>query len=213
MASIIKSSDERRTCAAAPFHFDELRGQVAAGQPGSSPLVANAMRDAERMRRQAQDDARAAANAAAQQILDEKVERRLAALVPALQEAVTRIDAAKSQCLAHWERAAVRVAAAIAERVIRRQLDRQPEIALAIVREALELACGAGDVQLRMHPEDCETLGRHVETLSRELARMGKVDIVSDPTISKGGCRVETRYGVIDQQIESQLARIEQELT
>ena len=33
------------------------------------------------------------------------------------------------------------------------------------------------------------------------------------PSITPGGCRVETRYGAIDQQFEAQLARIEEELT
>jgi flagellar biosynthesis/type III secretory pathway protein FliH len=37
--------------------------------------------------------------------------------------------------------------------------------------------------------------------------------VVADPQVSLGGCRVETRFGVIDQQFEAQLARIEQELT
>ena len=38
-------------------------------------------------------------------------------------------------------------------------------------------------------------------------------EITADATISRGGCRVETRFGTIDQQFESQLKRIEEELT
>jgi flagellar assembly protein FliH len=36
--------------------------------------------------------------------------------------------------------------------------------------------------------------------------------IEADETISAGGCRVETRFGEVDQQIESQLRRIEEDL-
>ena len=36
---------------------------------------------------------------------------------------------------------------------------------------------------------------------------------MADPEIARGGCRVETRFGTIDQQFEAQLARIEEELT
>jgi flagellar biosynthesis/type III secretory pathway protein FliH len=36
--------------------------------------------------------------------------------------------------------------------------------------------------------------------------------LVSDATVTAGGCRVETRFGTIDQQFEAQLARVEEEL-
>jgi flagellar assembly protein FliH len=38
-------------------------------------------------------------------------------------------------------------------------------------------------------------------------------ELSGDPQISPGGCRVETQFGTIDQQFESQLKRIEEELT
>jgi flagellar biosynthesis/type III secretory pathway protein FliH len=44
------------------------------------------------------------------------------------------------------------------------------------------------------------------------MAKLGPVQLVSDETITRGGCRVHTEFGVIDQQIESQLQRIEAEL-
>ena len=69
-----------------------------------------------------------------------------------------------------------------------------------------------GDVRLRLHPHDFETLGPHVQRLTRVLSRLGKVDVAADPTIAKGGCIVDTHFGTIDQQVESQLRRIEQEL-
>jgi flagellar biosynthesis/type III secretory pathway protein FliH len=36
--------------------------------------------------------------------------------------------------------------------------------------------------------------------------------VVADESISPGGCRIETRYGEVDQQIEAQLRRIEEDL-
>jgi flagellar biosynthesis/type III secretory pathway protein FliH len=51
-----------------------------------------------------------------------------------------------------------------------------------------------------------------MQAVVRELAPLAQTELVADPQISAGGCRVETRFGVIDQQFESQLARIEEEL-
>ena len=217
MSTIIKAQDNARAGEAAPFRLDEIAGrplgQFGTARSRADDVLAQAEQDAERIRRSAEDEGRAAALAAAEQILEEKVNHHLATLVPAIREAVDRIAGAKSEWLAHWERTAIHVAAAIAERVMRRELARTPEITLALVREAFELAAGSGDLQLRLHPDDFETLGEHAGRLAGELARLGKVDILADPSISKGGCRVDTRYGSIDQQLEAQLQRIEQELT
>lgn len=206
MASIIKSSgDALGSGAAVPYQFDELAA--------SGDALAEAGCDAEAIRRQAEEQGRAAALAAAEEVLNEKVHRRVATLTAALDEAVCQIHASRTEWLAHWERTALRVATAIAERVIRRQLDRGPDVTLTLVREALEMAAGRGDVQLRLHPHDYETLGPHAKRLTKDLSRLGKVELVPDASISKGGCRVDTRFGSIDQQLDAQLRRIEQELS
>ena len=44
------------------------------------------------------------------------------------------------------------------------------------------------------------------------MAGLGETQIVADAAISPGGCRVETRFGAIDQTFEAQLARVEEEL-
>jgi len=45
------------------------------------------------------------------------------------------------------------------------------------------------------------------------LARLAPAEVIADQSISRGGCRVETPKGAIDQQFETQLARIAEELT
>ena len=56
--------------------------------------------------------------------------------------------------------------------------------------------------------------GAHSARRSRRSASDGVqgLHVIADETVSRGGCRVHTEFGVIDQQIESQLMRIETEL-
>jgi flagellar biosynthesis/type III secretory pathway protein FliH len=68
-------------------------------------------------------------------------------------------------------------------------------------------------VRLHLNPQDHKNLGTQVRTLIDAMSGLGEAEVVADATIDRGGCRVETRFGSIDQQIESQLARIEEELT
>jgi flagellar biosynthesis/type III secretory pathway protein FliH len=85
-------------------------------------------------------------------------------------------------------------------------------VALEIIREALQLAASSVGVSIRLNPSDFQNLGSQVERLAESLCRLGPAKIVSDSSITAGGCLVDTQFGVIDQQIESQLKRIEQEL-
>ncbi len=213
-STVIKASASRGD--AAPYCFDEMgdsgRTKLDAARATAEKILAQAEQDAAAIRKAAEGQGRAAALEAAEQILDEKVSRQLATLGPALREAVDRVQAAKADWLSHWEKTAVHVAAAIAARVVRRELKRSPDITLTLVREALELAAGSGDIQVCMHPDDFKTLGKQAQRLAGELARLGNAHVVADPRISKGGCRIETRFGSVDQQFEAQLARIEEEL-
>jgi flagellar assembly protein FliH len=196
MSTIIKSqSDEPREAVA--FAFGDLAERRRAVMEERQRQEAAAHKAAEELR---------------QQQIDARVDARLDGLAAAVRSAVDGIEASRAEWLAHWERSALGVATAIAARVIRREVQRTPEITLDLVREALELASGSAEVQLRMHPDDLAAFGKRVRQLADELGRLGDAKIVADAEITRGGCRVDTRFGSIDQQFEAQLARIELEL-
>ena len=67
-------------------------------------------------------------------------------------------------------------------------------------------------MRLHLNPEDYQALGVQVRSLIDAMSSLGDAEVIPDATVSQGGCRVETRFGTIDQQIESQLQRIEEEL-
>jgi flagellar biosynthesis/type III secretory pathway protein FliH len=198
------------------FSFADMRGQASeyleTVRQEAAKIVGQAHRDAERIRRQAEAAGRKAAEAAAEQILEERVAKRMETLVPALEQVVSQIDDAKGEILSRWERSALSVITAIAQRVIRRELTHNPEIALDLIAEALRLAAGAADITLHVSPTDYENMGSQIERLSATISRLAPSQIMADDEISVGGCRVETKFGSIDQQVESQLGRIEEEL-
>ena len=66
---------------------------------------------------------------------------------------------------------------------------------------------------MHLHPQDYKKLGAQVRALTEAMSGLGDAEVTADATIERGGCRVETRFGTIDQQFESQLKRIEEELT
>jgi flagellar assembly protein FliH len=175
-------------------------------------IIQQARQEAATIRLQAEQAGRQVAQEAIEKILDEKVAQQMQALVPALDAAVTQIEDSKQQWLQHWETALIKLSTSIAAHIIRCELKTEPELSLEWIREALRLAAGSAEVSVHLHPNDLETLRGEVDRLAALFCPLAKGQIVADPSITAGGCRVETQFGAIDVQLETQLARVEQEL-
>jgi flagellar assembly protein FliH len=91
-------------------------------------------------------------------------------------------------------------------------VQRVPLITVELIREALQLAAGNERITLRLNPTDHETLRDHIAKLTAEMNSLAETRVVADSSITAGGCRVDTEFGSIDQQLEAQLARITEEL-
>jgi flagellar assembly protein FliH len=212
MSTIIRASDRNHTPHGVAFNFEDISLQAERYltdiRAQAAKLVLKAKQEADLIRKSAEQQGRKAALDA----VDEMVRKQLTAVLPALKKAAKDIEDARHSWLTHWEAGTVRLAAAIAKRLIRRELARQPEIPLTLIREALDLAVGSSQLRILLNPGDYQTLGMQAQMLVDELAPQIKAEIVADAGISQGGCRVETRFGVIDQQFEAQLQRIEEEL-
>jgi flagellar assembly protein FliH len=213
MSTVIRASERNQGTQSVAFNFEDMASKadryLAKVRAEALQIVVKAQQEAETIRRRAEQDGRQDAL----QAVEGMIEKRMATVIPALKLAVENIQEAKQSWLRHWETAAVRVSGAIAEKMVRGEISRQPEITLTLVREALELAAGSSHLRIHLNPNDLKALGNQLRVLIDEIAPLSGAELNADPEITPGGCRVETRFGVIDQQFESQLKRIEEELT
>lgn len=214
--SVIKVGDQQSAQCVA-FNFEDMAAQAGRYlekvRGEAAQIVAQAQKEAIEIRRRADAEGRQAGQQAVAETVRQQLGQQLATLIPALQQMIQQIEDARQAWLQHWEKTTVHLATQIAARLIRRQLSTQPDIPVDLIREALELAAGSSHIRLVLNPTDYQTLQPQVEMLLREFAPLGEAEVVADPRISPGGCRVETQFGVIDQQWESQLQRIEEEMT
>jgi len=213
---IIKASGKTRNSRSVAFNFDDMAAQadryIEEIREKAAAIVAEAQQQAETIRKDAERQGRETGLKSAEKICEEKIHEQVASLVPALKLAVAEVENAKQAWLQRWEKNNMRLAVAIAERIIRRELSQQPEITIDLVREALDIAAQQGELVLKLNPQDHATLGSQVELFIAEMSRLADVRVVADAAVTAGGCVVETRFGRIDEQIEAQLARLEQEL-
>ncbi len=215
--SIIKATDRARGIQPVAFNFDDMAVKADVYLDGvrqqADQVVNQAQQKGQRIEEESRQKGYADGQREIQQIVERTLGEKVATLLPALAATIQEIQHAKQAWLTNWERSAVRLATGIAERIIRREIEQKPEITLGLVREALELAAGSSTVRVMMNPKDHETLQPKADALIRDMAGLGACELIADSAVTPGGCRVETSFGTIDQQIESQLKRIEQELT
>jgi flagellar assembly protein FliH len=219
MAGIIKSGiwqQAANTANPAAFNFQDIASQaddyLTSIRRQATQILTQAKAQVAAIEAEARLRGQQAAIEQAGKSSQEYLDQKLKSLLPALENAITAIQQSQATWLQHWEQNTVKLATAIAERLIKRELSRDPEISIAWIREALELVGGQGSVTVQLHPTDYETLGEQVQPLIRRLTKLGPATVVPDPGIEPGGCRVLTEFGSIDQQLGVQLKRIEEEL-
>ncbi|TWU00331.1 flagellar assembly protein H [Botrimarina colliarenosi] len=201
----------------ATFTFSDMASQgdayVRNVRTAASQAVEKANAEADAIRKRAEAEGHAAAEATIAKRLDEQIGQELRTLRPALAQVVAGLEAARGEWQAHWRESAVGLAVAIAEKIVRRELAQDATISETWLTEALELAAGASDITIRLAPSDMEHLRSHAEKLAASMGGIGDARFLADPSIDAGGCRVETRHGSIDQQLTTQLDRVFEELT
>jgi flagellar assembly protein FliH len=96
----------------------------------------------------------------------------------------------------------VEVSMAVVRQMVRRELKISPGEVVAVVKEALSvLPVTAGDVQLVLHPEDAAL----VRTALLGSDTESPWQIIEDPVLSRGGCRVLTNTSRIDATVENRI--------
>ena len=105
----------------------------------------------------------------------------------------------------------VQLALRVAEKVLRRRLELQPDAIVPMIEEALEAARGyrGGHLVLRVHPLDVPALEGFRKRLLDRDPRWQSLELVAEEGMARGGCRIDTDFGTIDASVETQLAAIE----
>jgi flagellar assembly protein FliH len=102
------------------------------------------------------------------------------------------------------------LALTVARHVIRRELRADPGQVIAVVQRAASiLPVVSRNIRLFVNPADAEILRGGLSTLQGEQSAW---QVLEDPGLARGGCRIETENSRIDASIERQIAAIAVEL-
>jgi len=131
---------------------------------------------------------------------------------PALENAarsVSEMATLRARLRREAEQDVIRLASAMARRILRRELSVDPEAICGLLRTAFERLEMRETSRIRIRPEDREAIGRY-------LARIGspqRIEVVADPSLERGALLLECERGQLDASVETQLEEIERGFT
>jgi flagellar assembly protein FliH len=133
-----------------------------------------------------------------------KIEPALARLAESLRE----LASLRRKYLLEAEADAVKLAVAVARKILHRELSVDPESLLGVVKAAFERVDARDIHRIRLNPEDQPIVQAH-------LAAAGvppQIELIADASLERGGVVIETSRGCLDASVASQLKEIERGL-
>lgn len=106
------------------------------------------------------------------------------------------------------ERQVVDLALQIAQKVVEREIENMPDLAVNVVRAALEEMDARTAVRVRVNPEDAELLRRRWAQVVPPGISPERIELQPDERVRSGGAVIETTHGQVDAQIDSKLAQL-----
>lgn len=155
-----------------------------------------AAREAAAIRSLAQEQGYAAGQAAAAKLLCE-------------------LSQAQAELLARTQREATQAVLLVAAQLLGQTLASQPEQILQLLAPHLTRMRRAQQIVLRLHPDDAGWLDAHSQAfaaLRKQQLIEGQVALQHDPSITRGGCVIESSLGDLDARVETRLGLLAEAL-
>ncbi len=206
MTKIIKrSTEEMDPPSYSPTSTPKIieREVIAAGEE-SRRIIETAHAQAEQVLASAQSDH----DAAVQQGLQEGRERGLsewyAETQRLSQQMKSTLDQAKPQI--------IRLALRVAEKIVRQRLEMSPESVVPMIDEAIRSLRAQSKIILRVHPADQTLLDSRRQRWRERNPAIGEIEIIGDEAMQRGGCKIETEFGMVDATVGTQIRVMERHL-
>jgi flagellar assembly protein FliH len=138
----------------------------------------------------------------------EAAAKRGDAMLRRLTQTLQEVTELRSEMIRQTEQQLVRLALAIARRLVHREISLDPDLLIAIARVAMDRLGDMASVTVRLNPED---FAATAATREREWSG-AQVSVVADARIQRGGCRIESDFGAVDAGVDAQLQELAQAL-
>ena len=125
---------------------------------------------------------------------------------------LSSLNGALSQVIQESQTALIQLALEAAARVV---ADTPIDAGMldAVVRDALRQVEDTAEISIKLHPEDLALLRKNDSTLLHGLPDKGALRFIASSEVSRGGCLVQTRFGMIDARREVKMQQLSESLS
>jgi flagellar assembly protein FliH len=141
----------------------------------------------------------------------EGVEFQKKEVLPALDAIATMtktIPLIKKDILEKTEEQIVKLAIAIAEKILNQEVATKKEIILGVLKNALKNISETDGMKIRLNPHDFRYMMEVKKDFLQSIDGVRNVIFEEDSAIKRGGAIVETMFGEVDARLENQLKEI-----
>lgn len=191
-----------------PDPAEVLRQEQEAIKAANEELIANAQAEAERIEKEAYDKGYAAGEEAGKEAGEAAFNDKLAQaaqLISQLQEERQRVQQ-------QYETELLTLIKTMVDRLVNHEVSVNPLVIQKCLQKALGYIVNNSKVVVHLHPNDFQSIKDYSIDNPSLLEETDKLEIVEDPAISQGGCRLETNFGNIDATLENCKDRLYQAL-
>lgn len=96
----------------------------------------------------------------------------------------------------------------MAKLVVHREVTQHDEVILEVLRQAVSLSQEDENITVTVNGTQFEYIENFKQQTGREFDFLKKIKFVASDDVARGGCVVETNYGVIDSQIHQRLEQL-----
>ena len=131
-------------------------------------------------------------------------------VLKSLHQALVQLQDLRTEVYKTIEKEVVELALAIARKIVCQEVKINKELVLCVAKEALRKAEVPGEIKVKLNPSDHQFIKKNKDQLTHLLHHIENVTFEAEPSISRGGCVIETALGEIDARIEKQLNVVEE---
>jgi flagellar assembly protein FliH len=137
----------------------------------------------------------------------ETAERKVEAAMKQYAGSIGEIQKLRSTLYAQVEREVVKLAVAVAKKIVHREIRVDREIVQTLVHVALSRVAEKSAITICLNPEDYGHLLERRTELAQSEGR--EISLLADKSIERGGCLIQTNCGDIDARIEEEFREVE----
>ncbi len=98
----------------------------------------------------------------------------------------------------------------ISEKIIRHSITEQEETITATIREAIQQAVKSDEIQIQINPDDLNCIKLKKQEIIDSISGLDNIVLQSDPTIERGGCKLESSCCTVDATLSNQIKVIKE---